>query len=63
MMLVVFEETPEGLYDLKIDRRTREHDIEPTELGAALRRARVPKDVDVFVEDLTGWREKQRMTR
>lgn len=55
---VVFEQNFDGTYDLKVDRRTREYDVAPEDLKAALRRARIPTGEEVFVEDETGYRTR-----
>ena len=57
-VVVVFraERSPGGVvYDLLVNGRVREYDVEQHEFAAALRRARV-KPTDAYVEDLTGYR-------
>jgi hypothetical protein len=54
-MAAVFIPAPEGLYDLVVDGRAREYDVEPDDFAGAVRRARLdPKDV--LIEDDTGYR-------
>ena len=60
-MAVVFENNGDGTYDLKVDGRTLEYDVEVDDFGHALRRRRVDSGSEVYVEDETGYRE--RLTR
>lgn len=55
--VAVFEENPDGTYDLLVDRRRVEYDVEADEFHDALRRARFD-GADVWVEDETGHRER-----
>lgn len=58
-MAVVFEEQPDGLYDLKVDGRAAEYDVEPDDFGAALRRRRLDRSSSpIFIEDQTGYRTR-----
>lgn len=58
-MATVFVPTDatESLYDLIVDGRAREYDIEPHDLKGALRRARITEG-PVYVEDATGYRTR-----
>lgn len=58
-MAIVFEEQPSGLYDLKVDGRVKEYDVEPWDILGALSRARVAPG-EVFVEDASGYRQRLR---
>lgn len=49
------------LFDLKVDGRIREYDVEADDMQGALRRARLPRDTEVYVKDETGY--KTRLTR
>lgn len=54
-MAAVFIPAEQGLYDLVVDGRTREYDVEPEDFHDAIRRARLdPKKV--LIEDDTGYR-------
>lgn len=55
--MIVFVETPEGLYDLQRDGRALEYDVEPWDLHGALRRRRITEG-EVYVEDATGHRQR-----
>jgi hypothetical protein len=57
-MAVVFEEQSGGTFDLKVDGRIIEYDVEQGDFMAALRRARsrIPGGQKIYVEDLTGYR-------
>jgi hypothetical protein len=57
-MAVVFEENEDGTYDLTVHGRGAGYDIEPDDFKAALRRARVPPDSVIYIEDKTGYRQK-----
>ncbi len=57
--MIVFREDRPGKFDLLIDGRAADYEIEPSEFGAALRRSRVDTSKhQVFIEDLTGYRER-----
>lgn len=58
-MAIVFVPTDEegSLYDLIVDGRAREYDIEPYDLKGALRRARITEG-PVYIEDETGYRTR-----
>lgn len=59
-MAIVFVETDERTYDLLLHGRVIEYDVEPDGLQDALRRARgrLPAGQPVYVEDLTGYRQR-----
>jgi hypothetical protein len=54
-MAAVFVPNQDGTYDLQVDHRTREYDVDPEDLMAAVRRARLDPS-KVSVEDETGYR-------
>lgn len=61
-MAVVFTQTDgTNLYDLRVDGRAAEYDVEPEDFAAALRRRRISPDTVVYVEDESGHRT--RLTR
>lgn len=45
-------------YDLKVDRRIREYDVDADDIQGALRRARLPAGTEVYVEDESGYRTR-----
>lgn len=51
----VFVPTEKGLYDLQVDGRTKEYDVEPWDFEGAVRRARIDPST-VQVEDDLGYR-------
>lgn len=62
-MPVVFRQESERppLFDLVVDGRSRGYDIAPDDFQDAIRRARLtPQEIasGVFVEDMTGYRER-----
>jgi hypothetical protein len=60
-MAVVFRQNDrEDTYDLTIDGRAAEYDIDPPDLKAALsrQRGRIPKDAVIYVEDRSGYRTR-----
>ena len=60
-MAVVFRQVDgTNLFDLTVDGRAAEYDVEQRDFGAALRRLRnrVPKGAVVYVEDETGHRTR-----
>lgn len=57
-MAIVFEQNPDGTFDLKVDGRIREYDVEQPDLHGALRRARIQPTEEVFIEDTSGYRER-----
>lgn len=57
LMAAVFRENANGTYDLEVDGRTRDYDLDDDEFGDALRRVRYTGP-DVYLEDLTGARER-----
>lgn len=46
------------LYDLTVDRRVREYDVEEHDLQGALRRARLPVDTEIYIEDQSGYKTR-----
>lgn len=54
-MAAVFIPAPEGLYDLHVDGKVREYDVEPDDFLHAVRRARLDP-TEVLIEDDTGYR-------
>lgn len=60
-MAVVFRkvDAKSNLYDLTIDGRAAEYDVEPEDFAAALKRRRVdPSRYAIYVEDETGYRTR-----
>lgn len=57
-MAVMFRLEKDGTYDLWIDGRIADPELEPDQFEDALRRRRVHHRDDVFVEDMTGYRTK-----
>lgn len=62
-MANVFQENFNGTYDLVVNGRTREYEIDPDDLVHALRRARIPAGDEVYVEDESGYRERLKVRR
>ena len=50
---ILFRENEDGTFDLLVDSRTREMDVEGDDLLGALRRARVSES-DAWIESLNG---------
>lgn len=61
--MIIFREEEPGNFDLHVDGRIVEYDVEPDEFRSVLRRRRIDpaKDGPVYTEDTTGYR--QRLTR
>lgn len=58
-MSAVFRSNGDGTFDLEIDGRAAEYDVEPDDFPAALRRRRLDRsDSPVYVEDETGYRTR-----
>lgn len=59
-MAIVFRQNAgEKTYDLTIDGRAAEYDVEPEDFAAALKRRRVdPTRYAIYVEDETGYRTR-----
>lgn len=58
-MAVVFTSNTDGTYDLVVDGRVLEYDVDPDRFADALRRRRLDRsDSPVFVEDETGHRTR-----
>jgi len=61
-MAVVFRkvDAKSDLYDLTIDGRSAQYDVEPSDFADALRRqrTRIPRDAVIYVEDETGYRTR-----
>lgn len=58
-MAAVFRANGDGTFDLEVDGRAAEYDVDPEDFASALRRRRV-EPTEVYVEDETGYRSKLR---
>jgi hypothetical protein len=60
---VKFSENSDGTYDLLINGRIKEYDVDADEFRRTLKKYRAPLPCFVMVEDATGYTQRQRISR